>query len=576
MSSSDGKVWTFSAGGKPNFGMVAFGGGVFVAVGDSVARSTDGINWQIASDVSGKYVAYGNGKFLIPGGFAEFAHTMPMWTSPDGLMWTQVNAQMPAAPNDDSGNGAIFPRGAAFGNGVFGLAIGTSGPQPLSGSRLYHMKSVDGVNWEWAIPGGRNAGGINGTYTGNSLFFEAGQFVQLTPVADVQCRTSADLMTWTNVTVPGANGFLEAISYASSGTSAVIVGAGYLGSGPDLQNLVGSYTTSNFDGQQFGDIAANGATVVVTTSTQRIRRSANGGATFPQIFSSPGASFVSFANGQFVGIGKAGLIVRSATGDSWSQRLSNTTSDLLGIGYGAQTWVAVGANGTIVTSPDASFFNLQNSGTQIAINAVTYGAAGFVAVGSTGAVLNSPDGTHWTVRGTDDAITLRGVAYGNGKYVAVGDAGAAEVSTDGLSWKGAGSTGVSGFTSIGFARNCFVGVTVNFSAYVTTNGTNWTALDLRGQPVYRAQTSDGEIWLAGGQTVWKSRAADFLLAADSISAGHFRLGFQVPLQGSYRVQSSSAANGPWVDRDLISVDFRSDWIDPEGASGSRFYRVRHE
>ncbi len=87
-TSADGKVWDFRqvvAGQTLN--AIAFGGGQFIAIGDNgfIARSNDGKTWNsgftgLAKNFKG--ISYANGQFTAVGQYGAIA------TSPNGIVWT--------------------------------------------------------------------------------------------------------------------------------------------------------------------------------------------------------------------------------------------------------------------------------------------------------------------------------------------------------------------------------------------------------------------------------------------------------------------------------------------------------
>lgn len=84
--SRDGQRWTKVEDKQDRWRSITFGGGLFVAVANqSVATSTDGVNWQRTPiDFRGWFsqVAYGNGQFVAVGSSGA------VLTSPDGQSWS--------------------------------------------------------------------------------------------------------------------------------------------------------------------------------------------------------------------------------------------------------------------------------------------------------------------------------------------------------------------------------------------------------------------------------------------------------------------------------------------------------
>lgn len=116
------------AGSISGLSSVAFGNGVFVAVGagSGVARSTNGADWTATS--AGSYGDFYRIRFLN-GEFVTVGSSDRILTSPDGVTWTATIA--PIAGGTD----------IAFGNGAY---VMTS-----NGSSYY---STNGVNWSPTFP----------------------------------------------------------------------------------------------------------------------------------------------------------------------------------------------------------------------------------------------------------------------------------------------------------------------------------------------------------------------------------------------------------------------------------------
>ena len=111
-----GTTWTLCSQGFGVFYGVAYGNGLFVAVGGlgfgTILTSPDGVSWT--ERTSGTYnplssVTYGNGTFVAVGEGGTIL------TSPDGVSWTER-----ASPTKD------FLNGVAYGNGTF-VAVGKDG-----------------------------------------------------------------------------------------------------------------------------------------------------------------------------------------------------------------------------------------------------------------------------------------------------------------------------------------------------------------------------------------------------------------------------------------------------------------
>jgi hypothetical protein len=177
-----------------NFTSLAYGGGVYVAVGGSggsggAATTTDGAAWTSRTNISlsaGTFtgVAYGSGTFIaINGGGNQTA------TSTNGITWT---------------NGGNLPASAlwssiAYGNGRF-VAI-------ASGSRSVAYSINKGSTWS-ASPAG-----LPSSQTWSKVKYAQGLFVAVAESTDV-CATSSDGITWKQRTL-STSGAWNALAFGN-------------------------------------------------------------------------------------------------------------------------------------------------------------------------------------------------------------------------------------------------------------------------------------------------------------------------------------------------------------------------
>ena len=172
--SSDGLNWTPTATNPSIWWTgVTYGNGTFVAVGtNGFATSSDGTNWSFTTppnNTEWNGVAYGNGIFVTVA-FDGISHSVA--TSTDGVAWT---VQTAAAANQWVS--------ITYGSGLF-VAVAQSG----SGNRV--MTSPDGVTWT-SRTSAANLNWASVTY-GNGLFVAVAQDGVTNSV-----MTSPDGITWT-------------------------------------------------------------------------------------------------------------------------------------------------------------------------------------------------------------------------------------------------------------------------------------------------------------------------------------------------------------------------------------------
>jgi hypothetical protein len=223
-STDNGVSWTSSNTGNGDMNGIAFGNGVFVAVGNSgkANYTTDGTSWTISDTGNGNMegIAYGNGVFV-----AVAKLGLASYSTDNGVSWT----------TSDHGNGGMYA--IAYGNGVF-VAVGDSGVGSYT---------TDGTSWTTSNPGN---GRMRGIAFGNGVFVAVGDF-------GVGSYTT-DGTSWTTSN-PG-NGSMTGIAFGNG--VFVAVGPGGLAS-YSTDNGV-SWTTSNHsNGGMSGIALGNGIFVAV-------------------------------------------------------------------------------------------------------------------------------------------------------------------------------------------------------------------------------------------------------------------------------------------------------------------------
>ncbi len=217
-TSADGTTWSTTAQytnpttGTP-LNAVASSGGTLVACGEqgSLLRSTNGTTWTPVSLMSlvqtGRSVAYGNGVFVLTASNSS-TNTVQLYTSPDGLTWTDHSSVLGTLGQSSTARTAIYlgnrfivngwyvqlltssdggtsfqtTRGSgnyellpalAYGNGVY-FAGGIKQKYFVGESdAARHLLSVDGVNWtNLTVPSYlKTTSGSNDSYLGQAATF---------------------------------------------------------------------------------------------------------------------------------------------------------------------------------------------------------------------------------------------------------------------------------------------------------------------------------------------------------------------------------------------------------------------
>lgn len=279
--------WTTrSWSGQTRSSAVAYGNGVFIAVGygGRLGYSTDGITWTSRNSMQGgttqiNTVVFGNGIFLAGGNRADDNVTNRLSTSTDGLTWTS---------RSNTNNGSADINAIAAGGGIY-------------------------------VYVGRNS-------AGNGIL-----------------NYSSDSITWANVTNfgSGIGTNLWSIGY---GDGQFIYGgtAGQMAS--SLNGVVWSTRTSGFGTSSINGIAygngvwvAGGDAGVITSSTDGITWTARTSG-----FAGTQIRAVKFLNGYFYATGGSGTMSISTNGTTWTPRgtgIAASLGTLVDMTYGEGTYV---------------------------------------------------------------------------------------------------------------------------------------------------------------------------------------------------------------------------------------------
>ena len=247
--------------------------------------------------------------------------------------------------------------------------------------------------------------------------------------------------------------------------------------------------------------------------------------------------------GQWVAVGRGGVIAKSTDGNVWTPAAGPATNKGgiidygFGVAYGkdnlgAGLWVAVGYDGVIAKSTNGNTWSAAASkgGITTVGYGVAYGKDGlgngrWVAVGDGSFIAHSPDGNTWTAAATSADGSKGGIYYngfgvaygkdnlGAGLWVAVGQGGVIAKSTNGNTWTAAASTG--GIISYGYgvaygkdASGAGLWVAVGGSGLIANSpdGNTWTPAASKGGitgygrgVAYGKDNLGAGLWVAVGQ-----------------------------------------------------------------------------
>ncbi|RZJ02297.1 MAG: hypothetical protein EOP39_22830 [Rubrivivax sp.] len=431
--STDGKSWAAAeTGGVTMLNGVSYGNGQFLAwnVDGRTLSSTDGIHWQPAVAPAAcawlsRFTAFNNGYFAIQGS--------QTCTSPDAQTWSAS---------------ADATKGGLSGVDLFGTYGGTL----YAGGQSNLWTSKDGLSWtqQW---GGHVADGYqitgfasNGssavvttdgrfavsadlqswitspnalTTTVRAMDMMNGVIVALG--ADGSLAYSEDGKRWTTPATPSAPSHMSAIAHGLGTFVALDTGRADIYTSKDGKVWTkapfnnGTPSAITFDGTHFVALGSN----VAMKSTD--------GKTWQNSYFTPGPTgmpprALTYGNGRYLAT-SFGVVYSSADGLAWTAQPTSLKEWWQGIANGPQGFVMVGGEGLIMSSTDGATWTQRTSGTTHRLNAITYANGQYIVVGDNGEILVSVDAVSWMRRAPTTGAALMAVCGDTGVFVAAGQGG---------------------------------------------------------------------------------------------------------------------------------------------------------
>ena len=206
---------------------------------------------------------------------------------------------------------------------------------------------------------------------------------------------------------------------------------------------VGSGLTTDFGAQGMVKV---GSTLYAFSDPGRVAKSTDGTnwtvstqATLPV-----GIGRVRFVNGQYIGLGKNGILVTSTDAQTWATRSFPSTQATFDIAFGAGKYVVAGTatagvnKGLFISSDGITWAPIVSTLLGETIwKGVTYAANKFVAVGENGQIATSADGATWAVyQPPGFLVQNQQVAYlqSAGKFIVAANFGTIYTSPDAVTW----------------------------------------------------------------------------------------------------------------------------------------------
>lgn len=526
LSSENGSAWVVRLAGPATLRDIAFGAGTFVILApNAVLTSADGLTWTTntagvpagVSTFTGS-LSYGNGLFFAAG------NTGSVYTSPDGATWTAH------VPNMSYLQGYA----SAGGGGLFVLSGARSQP-PFSMVSGW-WTSTDGNSWLLAPVTGLS-------FTFSQLLFDSGKFAGLAASQGnpnpLTVYISTNGTNWTQASTP-ASMSVEKIA-AGNG---VWVGIQIPPNGATLGRIARSTDGLNWslvpvppaDRSFSVSRGAYGAGHYVLAGSSLV--TSTDGIHFTKSMAVTSINDIVYAGAQFVTVGNAGSVARSADGETWSASRSGTLNTLNAVAHGNGRYLAVGYGGMIRVSQDGVVWNGVWSGTDYNLFGIARGNGQFVAVGHLGIVLTSPDGLLWTARDNPDFSTLIKITFDGGKFIAVGASGAVLTSANGSMWTRHANGITNTLQNITYGGGLYVAV-ANGRVFSSTDAMNWQ--ERTGYPTVLGSAFLNEAWglVGSAGTIYGAppTAAAILSAGANSSTGDFEVKVAGGEAGLYRLQS---------------------------------------
>lgn len=490
---------------------------------------TPGYSWQsrfLRSSIFG--IAWSSTLGL----YAAVGRVGVIYTSPDGITWTQRTSPITSSPTDIVWTGTAFV--AVGGTNAIRSTNGTTwttqassmgSPNSVAASSSVvvtvglngsvRRSTDDGISF--------TTSGTSGTSTLNSVVW-ASAFGVFVAVGGTGVRTSPDGVTWTlTQTISGA--VLKSVAFNQTGPSSGLLvisttnGTIYTSTTTSTfalgNHLPGTFTTQDltFGNGLFTAVSSEGAIYTnpnPSTTAWTLR-----------VSSSPLPLYATIWNGaQYIAIGSGFSTYISATGSTWTLQNTGTLYTLNGVDVGSGLLVAVGNSGAILTSTDGSNWTVRTSGVTTKLNAVAWSSSlnRWVAVGATDTVLYSSNGISWTSTTTSYSESLADVTWDGSLFWAVSsDSNKVFSSSDGINWnlpQFVTSGGSSSIASDG-AGNLVISRLLGNFAYSSNSGSSWTQSSFSGTlynvswtgTLFICTTSGGGIYTSPTGATWTTRTS---------------------------------------------------------------------
>lgn len=554
-NSTDGANWRLGKGANREVKTIGIGGGRYVAVGDTIATSTNGIGWDdqvtrrhlphinfVGGDIS-KKVFVGQGGYYdkfglnvsglgvtndLRTGMALTPSVADYFAGDGGFV--RVNGQDYTVEGRPTIYGSLFSSPLPW---FFGANGGLF--QPKTATILTNGNFRDVITNFTRINTGTTADLLAGGNWGMGTFL-VGRGGTILRASDFR---------WTNWTRVNSGVTVDLRSAAKSEYSkalAVVVGdQGTILTSPDgvtwtkkpsgtTENLVAvayhEFNVLSVSNRLYIAMGENGTAVLSYDNGTNWVPSANS-------FGRKVRSLAYLGNGNapaFTAVGEYGFTASTSDGTNWVQ--GKMDADLTGAVYGNGRWVVTGPFYSLISRDGIRWdlHSFKDNGGSLA-----YGGGQFAVLNGNGTtILTSPDAINWVesyVAPANVLASLNTLAYGAGRWVAVGFSGLILTSTDTLTWTTATINAAHRYTAVRYANGLWVAVGENNTGAYSVNGVNWTAIEPRdykrgvayGNGVWVSVGDSGRVSSSTNGIAWTARNQDnaYALKAVEYFGGRF-------------------------------------------------------
>lgn len=511
---------------------IAYGGGLFVAVGfpGLVFTSPDGLSWtQRDSGVTATLwgVAYGGKttkKFVAVGNDATIV------TSADGITWSAV------ANNLHHTTGGTFDyslKDVAYGDADtfnYFVLVATNSSDSL-GYAFYMSGDQDGSSW---LPSPADDSGYLNAERFNAVEFGSYQ-ATVTAVSSMHLVGESGLWAHVEEQMPGTLAF----SVVSAGAN------------------TDHWRAVAFDGVD--TLTLFGARIMTCSVSTSCKAGANGW-TEAARDSTVAAWAGTFAEGSFVAVGANETIELLASGESTFVEKHSAAPTPKYLYSAAQIGDRV-----VIPTGDNDYLFSDDGGSSFTTATLPMGKEAWefrllgdlvYGVGALSTIARSATGAQgsWTAATTTPGnLTLYSVAKGDGLYLASGIDGETFTSTDGLAWTHAAATAGHSINELAYDGTQFVAVTEDGHILTTEDGESWDDVHM-DTVALRAATANGDRIVAAGLDghIWVSADHGKNWSPSHLTPGLF-INSVARFRGSYLVTAVGAgflSSEIWTSRDV--------------------------